>query len=55
MEDLTKEEWTIIRKALQIILMGHICIETYEGNDYKDTKIDALIRKIRKREGDTAD
>lgn len=50
--NLSKEEWTIIRKALQIILRGHLCVETYDGIEYRDTKIDALIRKIRAFEDD---
>ena len=47
MGNLTQEEWQIIRKALQIILNAHICIETYDGIEYRDTNVDALIRKIR--------
>ena len=47
MDNITAEEWTIIRKALQIILRAHLCIETYDGIEYRDTKLDALIRKIR--------
>lgn len=53
--NLTCDEWTIIRKALQIILNAHICVETLDGIEYRDTKIDALIRKIRAFEEESSE
>ena len=47
MDNLTKEEWTIIRKALQYTLNAHLSVEVFEGREYKDTQTDALLRKIR--------
>ena len=43
----TDEELKIIRKSLQITRMAHMVISTDEGEDYKDTRVDALIRKIK--------
>ena len=48
--ELTQEEIKIIRKALQILLMAHLAVETNEGEDYKDTKIDELLRRFRAAE-----
>ena len=48
--DLTPEEIKIIRKALQIVLMAHICVETNEGHSYEDTKVDALLGRFREFE-----
>lgn len=48
--ELTPEEIKIIRKALQIVLMAHLAIETNEGKDYADTKIDELLRRFREKE-----
>ena len=48
--ELTPEEIKIIRKALQIVLMAHICVETNEGHSYEDTKVDALLRRFREAE-----
>jgi hypothetical protein len=48
--NLTRDEIKIIRKALQIILMAHLAVSTNEGEDYKDTKIDELLKKFRKAE-----
>lgn len=48
--DLTIEEVKLIRKALQIVLMAHICIETNDGVQYRDTKVDALLRRFREFE-----
>jgi len=48
--DLTIEEVKLIRKALQILLMAHLAVETNEGKDYADTKIDELLRRFREAE-----
>lgn len=48
--ELTQEEIKIIRKALQIILMAHLVVNTNEGSNYADTKIDALLRRFREAE-----
>jgi len=44
---LTEAEWKIIRKALQIVQMAHLVTETADGIEYRDTSLDALIRKVR--------
>lgn len=44
---MTHEEWKIIRKALQCVRMAHMVTETADGINDRDTKLDALIRKIR--------
>lgn len=49
--DLTTDEIKIIRKALQIIRMAHTVIETDDGKDDRETKIDELIRRFREGEG----
>jgi hypothetical protein len=49
--NFTKEELTIIRKALQILLMAYMVTNTAEGKDDRETVIDELIRRIREGEG----
>ena len=44
---LTEAEWKMIRKALQIVQMAHLVTETADGIEYRDTSLDALIRKVR--------
>ena len=48
--NLTKDEWTMIRKALQYASNAHLSVEVYDGKEYRDTKTEALIRKIREFE-----
>lgn len=50
MVELTQEEIKIIRKALQIILMAHDVIETNDGTDFRDTKVQELLRRFREEE-----
>ena len=52
MMDLTKEDIKIIRKSLQLLLMAHLAVLTNEGEEYRDTKIDALLKRFRKEEED---
>lgn len=52
MDDITREEWTLIRKALQCTRFTQMVAETFEGEEYRDTKIDELIKKIRALEGE---
>ena len=47
----TDEELKVIRKCLQCVRFAQMVAETHEGEDYKDTKIDALIFKIKALEG----
>lgn len=49
---LTKAEWKIIRKALQIVLMAHTVTETSDGVEIRGTNLEELIRKIRAFEED---
>lgn len=48
--ELTRDEIKLIRKALQIVRMAHDVIETADETNYRDTAIDALIRKFRESE-----
>lgn len=48
--ELTSEEIKIIRKALQYTLNAHLSVEVFEGREYKDTKIDALLKRFREAE-----
>ena len=48
----TRDELKLIRKALQCVQMAHMVTETAEGTDDKETKIDALISKIKHSESE---
>ena len=48
--ELTKDEIKLIRKALQCVSLAHDVIETADETNYRDTAIDALIRKFREAE-----
>lgn len=48
--ELTLDEIKIIRKALQYTLNAHLSVEVFEGREYKDTKIDELLRRFREAE-----
>ena len=48
--ELTQEEIKIIRKALQIVRMAHMVIETDDGKDDRDTKLDAILKRFRNAE-----
>jgi len=50
MGDFTSDELKLIRKALQCVSTAHTIVETAEGTADRETPVDKLIHKVRKKE-----
>lgn len=51
MTGLTVDEWKIIRKALQVILLASDVVKTYDQEPDIETKLEELLEKVRTIEG----
>lgn len=48
--NITGEDLTMVRKAMQLMIQAHAIIETADQTDDRETRADALIRRIKNEE-----
>lgn len=48
--NITGEDLTMVRKAMQLMIQAHAIIETADQTDDRETRADALIRRIKEEE-----
>ena len=48
--NITGEDLTMVRKAMQLMVQAHAIIETADQTDDRETRADALIRRIKEEE-----